>query len=139
MVEQRLRAAGLGEQQDHPSSPRTHPLLAATVQWSETAPSCPDTSTVTTQQNKHPDTSDRKEGKTAKRKEGERGVEREVQKWASSTACKEQVRNTGKETLTESRPWEERVQPSHRPGFMGDLSQEDVTHISCPAMPKHTL
>lgn len=94
MMEQRLRAAGLGEQQEHPTAapgpiPSWQPLLndQRQPQAALTPPQLQQHG-----QNKHPDTSDRKEGKTqtAERKEREKGVEREVQKWASSTACKEQ-------------------------------------------------
>lgn len=49
-----------------------------------------------------------------------------MQKWASSTACKEQGEKHWRETLTESRPWEERVQPSRGPGPGGGLSREDA-------------
>lgn len=107
--------------------PRTCPLLAAAAGDTPVAPSSStsDTSTVTTdptrtEQAPGHSLTGRRETQTAERREKERERWRErCRDGLPPQPAKNSVRNTGEETLTESRPWEERVQPSRWPGPMG--------------------
>lgn len=111
------------------SHPRTCPLPAATARWLETPRSSrqlhighlhgynrPDTDKTNTRTQ-----SDGKEG-NSKLLRGERKRERWRERCRNGLPpqpAKNSVRNTGEETLTESRPWGERVQPSRWPGLVG--------------------
>lgn len=91
-----------------------------------------DTSTVTTEPTRTKQApghslTGRRETQTAERREKERERWRErCRNGLPPQPAKNRVRNTGEETLTESRPWEERVQPSRWPSPRGHFTPGTV-------------
>lgn len=111
------------------SRPRTCPLPAAAGRWLEIPRSSRQlhighlhvtTDPTRTKQAPRQSLTGKRETQTAERREKERERWRErCRNGLPPQPAKNSVRNTGEETLTESRPWEERVQPLHWPGPVG--------------------